>query len=84
MLNYTLSPHGFIILMSKTLPQELNSRSSVACGQVILIYEVLFCLRKPRKRKAFLLRNLKCPHLDSTALPLFLLANLAVVKVASC
>lgn len=34
MLNYmyTLSPHGFIILMSKTLPQELKSRSSVACG----------------------------------------------------
>lgn len=70
--------------MSKTLPQELNSRSSVACGQVILIYEVLFCLRKPCRRKAFLSYNLKCPHLDSTALLLLLLANLAVVKVASC
>lgn len=29
---YTLSPHGFIILTSKTLLQDLKSRSSVACG----------------------------------------------------
>lgn len=36
------------------------------------------------KRRAFLSRNLKCPRLDSTALLLLLLANLAVVKVASC
>ncbi len=66
------------------MSQELKTRSSVACGWVILIYEVLFCLRKGRQRRALLSRNLKCPRLDSTTLLLLLLANLAVVKVASC